>query len=674
MSGEISSRGVWEVLASSWLTADEIHWFHEGTYHQSYRKMGAHPATEDGKSGVRFNVWAPNAREVRLASDYNGWNGENDRFERLPDSGLWTLFVPDIGEGTLYKYEIVTPEGETILKADPYAYYAEVRPKTASVVTSLEGFEWTDKAWLRSRKSPYEQPMLIYEVHLGSWKKHEDGTLLTYRELAEQLVDHVAELGYTHIELMPLAEHPYDRSWGYQATGYFAVTSRFGTPRDFMYFVDRCHNRGIGVIMDWVPGHFTRDAHGLRLFDGTPLFEHYDPMVADRPGWGTLGFDYGKPEVRTFLISNALFLLEVFHLDGIRIDAVTSMIRRDFEKPDGRWVPGAGGGREDTDAIELLRKLNQAVFLAQPNALMMAEESSAWPLVTAPIEDGGLGFNYKWNMGWMNDTLKYMETDPVHRQYHQNLLTFPICYAYSENFVLPFSHDEVVHGKRSLLHKMPVDYELKFAGLRALLGYWLTFPGKKLLFMGSEFGQFDEWKDETQLDWFLLDYPLHFKMLQFTKHVNRLYLQEKSLWQLDHQMEGYEWIDHRDHAQNVIVYMRKAKAKNDFIIVICNFSPVTRQGYRIGVPSRGSYMELLNSDDVSFGGTGIVTNGFHKAEKAGWHDQPYSLELTLPPLSVILLKKSKRSGAEAEEKKEIAPVTVTEKKGRVTKKTKELNV
>ncbi|WP_281272412.1 1,4-alpha-glucan branching protein GlgB [Paenibacillus sambharensis] len=657
-------------MQNSGLTSEEVYLFHEGTYHQSYRKMGAHPVTEDGEAGVRFTVWAPNAQQVGLASDYNGWDGTSSPLERVPDSGLWTLFVPGLGEGTLYKYEILTAQGEKLLKSDPYAFHCEVKPDTASIVTALEGFKWTDRDWIKKRKPAYDRPLLIYEVNLSSWKKHEDGSYYTYTELADELVDYVADLGYTHIELLPLTEHPYDKSWGYQATGYFAATSRFGKPHELMHLINTCHNRGIGVIMDWVPGHFVRDAHGLRQFDGSPLYEHADPVVADRPGWGTLGFDYGKPEVQTFLISNALFWMDVYHIDGLRVDAVTSMIRHDFEKPPGSWKPNVHGGVENEEGIALLRKLNETVFLRYPNTLMMAEESSAWPLVTAPIEDGGLGFNYKWNMGWMNDTLKYAETDPIDRQHLHNLLTFPICYAFSENFVLPLSHDEVVHGKKSLLNKMPGDYKMKFAGLRAFLGYWMSFPGKKLLFMGSEFGQFDEWKDEQELDWFLLDeYDTHSSMLQYTKHLNQLYLQEKALWQLDHKLEGYEWIDHHDNQQNVIVYMRCGRAKGERVIIVCNFSPVERKQYRIGLPGPGTYMEILNSDDVTYGGEGTVTDGFHKAEKTEWHGRPYSTELTLPPMSVIWLKKAGRQETAADRKKTAA----VSRTGTKTRKSKGLN-
>ncbi|GGG09040.1 1,4-alpha-glucan branching protein GlgB [Paenibacillus abyssi] len=628
-------------LESTVFRPEDLYLFHEGTLYQSYKIMGAQPEIHSGKKGVRFTVWAPNAREVRLASDFNGWDGRHHPLEQINRSGLWTLFMEGLAEGTLYKYEIITAEGEKLLKADPYAFQAEVRPRTASVVRFLEGYRWSDRKWQKRLRPVYDRPLNIYEVHLGTWRQKKDGTLLTYRELAEELLDYVQDMGYTHIELMPLTEHPYDLSWGYQATGYYAVTSRFGSPHDFMYFVDECHRREIGVILDWVPAHFAKDAHGLRRFDGSALFEHEDALIAEKPGWGTLGFDYSKPEVCSFLISNALFWLDVYHIDGLRIDAVTSMLLRDFEKQ--QWRPNKDGGKEDLEAIAFIKKLNETVFEFYPNALMMAEESSAWAQVTGPTDQGGLGFNYKWNMGWMNDTLKYFELDPIYRAANQSLLTFPIAYAYEENFCLPLSHDEVVHGKKSLLNKMPGTYEQKFAGLRALLGYWMSFPGKKLLFMGGEFGQFIEWKDTEQLDWLLLDYEMHRKLQSFSRKLNHLYIQEKSLWQLDHTLDGYQWIDHQDHLQNIIVYMRKGKRKGEQIIVICNFAPVQRDGYRIGVPSSGSYEMLLNSDDPAFGGEGVLGEASLEIEKVPWHGHKHSLELTLPPMSVIWLKKGKKA-------------------------------
>ncbi|RXZ81525.1 1,4-alpha-glucan branching protein GlgB [Paenibacillaceae bacterium] len=624
-------------MAQIKLLPEDVYLFHEGNLTQSYRMLGAQPAVHEGTAGVRFTVWAPHAKAVGLAADFNGWEGDTAQLMRYGSSGLWTIFVEGLPEGTTYKYEIVTARGEKLLKADPCAFQAEVRPQTASVVRFLDGYRWRDRKWIRGRKPPYERPVNIYEVNLVSWRKREDGSLYTYRELAGELLDYVVEMGYTHLELMPLTEYPYDLSWGYQATGYFAATSRFGAPHDLMYFVDECHRRGIGVILDWVPAHFAKDAHGLRQFDGYPLYEHDDPLIAEKPGWGTLGFDYSKPEVRSFLISSALFWLDVFHMDGLRVDAVTSMLLRDFEKRE--WRPNAQGGREDPDAVRFLQELNEAVFRQFPHALMMAEESSAWPGVTAPTDRGGLGFNYKWNMGWMNDTLKYFELDPIVRASNQALLTFPVAYAYEENFALPLSHDEVVHGKKSLLGKMPGSYEQQFAGLRTLLGYWMSFPGKKLLFMGGEFGQFAEWKDKEQLDWLLLDYEMHQKMQHYTRTINQLYKQEKALWQFDHLPAGYSWIDHRDHVQNVIVYMRMGRSRGERVIVIGNMSPVERGDYRIGVPSAGEYAILLNSDDRSFGGTGSLADHAITAEKVPWHGYKHSIVLQLPPLSVLWLKR-----------------------------------
>ncbi|MFD1955458.1 1,4-alpha-glucan branching protein GlgB [Paenibacillus thailandensis] len=624
--------------------------FHEGTLYDSYDWMGAHLVTEEGREGVRFTVWAPHAREVRLVSDFNGWEeGMGIPLQRLTETGIWSLFVPGLPEGTIYKYEIVSAAGERLLKADPYAFYCEVKPRTASVVKSIEGYGWRDAAWLKRRKPPYAGPVNIYEVHLGSWKRHEDGSYYSYAELAAELVPYVKHMGYTHIELLPLTEHPYDRSWGYQVTGFFAATSRFGTPQDLMHLIDECHANGIGVLLDWVPAHFVKDAHGLRQFDGSPLYEHEDPLIAEKPGWGTLGFDYGKPEICSFLISSALFWLDKYHVDGLRVDAVTSMLLRSFDK--SAWRPNPGGGQEDTDAIAFLRKLNETVFAKFPNAMMIAEESSAWPGVTMPASEGGLGFNYKWNMGWMNDTLKYAELDPICRAANQSLLTFPVVYAYSENYVLPLSHDEAVHGKKSLLNKMPGTYEQKFAGLRLLIGYMMAFPGKKLLFMGGEFGQYDEWKDESQLDWMVLEFEMHRRMHRYTRDINHLYLRHKALWQRDHDWRGHEWIDHQDHIQNVICFIRKGNAKDEQLIAVCHFSPVRREKYRIGVPSSGRYRIVLNSDDPEYGGEGhIASDELLKAERKPWHNAAYSIELTLPPLAVLWLKREKASRKPAAKK------------------------
>jgi len=621
------------------MTPEQVYLFHEGTWFHSYRCMGAHPAREDGEEGVRFTVWAPHAQQVGLAGDWNGWNGSKDTLYRIPDSGIWSRFFPGMQAGTFYKYQLMGPHGETFLKADPYAFQAEVRPATASVVTDLSGYQWNDGAWRRRGKSPFNKPLNIYEMHLGTWRQKDDGSFYTYREMAELLIPYLLEMSYTHVEFMPLAEHPYDRSWGYQGTGFYALTSRYGTPHDFMYLVDKLHQAGIGVLLDWVPAHFAKDAHGLRQFDGTPLYEYGDPQKAERPGWGTLSFDYAKPEVVSYLISNALFWMDMYHVDGLRVDAVTSMIRLDFEKPPGQYRTNAHGGLENLEAISFLQLLNKTVFHYYPNALMMAEESSAWPGVTAPVYEGGLGFNYKWNMGWMNDTLSYMEHDFDQRPSKHNLLTFPMMYAYSENFTLPLSHDEVVHGKRSLLNKMPGSYEQKFAGLRILLGYLMTHPGKKLLFMGGEFGQFIEWKDEEQLDWLLLDYESHRKHMYYTAALNRLYAKEKALWEMDHDIHGFEWLSADDNNQSVISFMRKGKKPGDTLLVVINFQPRSYAAYRIGAPRPGQYIEIFNSDHADFGGEGLLNVGEIKTEKLAWHQQAQSLEIKLPPLGMVILKK-----------------------------------
>lgn len=629
------------------ISPQDIYLFQEGTLFRSYRSLGAHLTVEEGQSGVRFTVWAPHARHVGIASDWNGWRGENDLLYKIPESGFWSRFFPGIDQGTFYKYEITDQQGRTFLKADPYAFHAEVRPATASVVASITGYRWQDGAWRRKKRAPYHKPLNIYEIHFGTWKQKADGSFYTYREMADELIPYVQEMGYTHIEIMPLTEHPYDLSWGYQATGYFAPTSRYGRPEDLMYFVDQCHLHGIGVLLDWVPGHFARDAHGLRLFDGSPLFEYADPLKADKPGWGTLSFDFGKPEVRSFLISNAIYWLDVYHFDGLRVDAVTSMLRLDFEKKAGQYRLNEQGGVENLEAIQFLQELNKAVFSFYPYALMMAEESSAWPMVSYPVHEGGLGFNYKWNMGWMNDTLAYVETPFRDRPSKHNLLTFPIAYAYSENYTLPLSHDEVVHGKKSLLDKMPGEYGQKFAGLRVLLGYQLTSPGKKLIFMGGEFGQFIEWKDQDQLDWFLLDYDSHRQIHTYAKAINHFYLRERALWELDHTMDGYQWLTPHDAGQSVIAFMRNGKKKGDALFIVINFQPVERPRYRIGVPRSGIYEEVFSSELAEFGGLGSPNLLPLSAEKIPWHDQKFSIELSLPPLSVSIWKKTSVSIASA---------------------------
>lgn len=629
------------------LSEHDLYLFHEGTLHRSYRMLGAHLAADGGNRGVRFAVWAPRAREVSVVGDFNDWDPAAHPLAKR-SQGVWSGWVGGIGEGATYKYAVRSPEGEWKLKADPYAFYAEVRPKSASVVCDLAGYAWNDAAYRerRSIRPHYKAPMNIYEVHLGSWRTKADGSFYTYEELADALVDYAAEMNYTHIELLPLAEHPYDRSWGYQATGFFAITSRFGTPKQFMAFVDRCHRRGIGVILDWVPGHFGKDDHGLRRFDGTPTYEPEDERLAEKLEWGTLAFDFGRPEVRSFLISNALFWMDVYHIDGLRVDAVASMLYLNFGKPEDRHVYNRYGGQENLEAIEFLKELNTAVFRHDPDALMMAEDSTAWPLVTAPVHDGGLGFNYKWNMGWMNDMLEYMEQDPVHRKFYHDRITFSFFYAFSENYVLPFSHDEVVHGKKSLLDKMPGDYWQKFANLRLLLAYMIVHPGKKLLFMGSELGMFSEWKDLEQVDWHLLDYPAHASMQRYVRELNAFYIDQPALWQQDRSAEGFEWISPSDREQSVVAFVRRGREPGEQLIVACNFTPVVRRDYRIGVPEAGDYREIYNSDAEQFGGSGVRNEESLRAEPTPWHDRPYSIAATLPPLGAAIFKKAHTSSRE----------------------------
>ncbi|WP_096201543.1 1,4-alpha-glucan branching protein GlgB [Bacillus sp. FJAT-45350] len=623
-------------------TEHDIFLFHQGNLFHSYEMLGAHLITENNISGVRFTVWAPNAQQINVIGDFNNWNGINHPMHKIDHCGIWSTFIP-VSVHTNYKYEILTTNNELLVKADPYAFYSEVRPNTASTVVDLHQYKWNDEKWQKEKqeKNIYEQPLSIYEVHLGSWKRKENGDFYSYRELADELIDYVAELGYTHIEILPVTEHPYDRSWGYQTTGYFSLTSRFGTPDDFMYFVDQCHQKGIGVFLDWVPSHFCKDSHGLRLFDGTPLYEYSDSRKADKGEWGTLSFDFGKPEVNSFLISNAIFWLDMYHIDGLRVDAVSSMLYLNYGKEKHLHTKNQYGGDENIEAIQFLRRLNGAVFEQFPNTYMMAEESTAWPLVSSPVYLGGLGFNYKWNMGWMNDMLKYMEMDPIHRKWHHQLITFSFFYTFSENYILPLSHDEVVHGKKSLLNKMPGDYWQKFANLRLLLGYMTTHPGKKLLFMGGEFGQFDEWKDLEDLDWEVLDYPLHQSMNEYVKQLNTFYLKENSLWELDHVEEGFQWIDPHDYNQSIISFIRKGKSKKDFIIVICNFTPNVHYDHHIGVPYEGVYYETFNSDHELFGGSGQCHDTKLHSEKIKWHNQPHRITIKIPPLGMTLLKLDK---------------------------------
>lgn len=612
----------------------------DGMNSTQYRYLGAHPDVVNGIQGTRFAVWAPNAREVCVICDDNYWT--HGRFYlNSSDSGVWSGFMPGIKHGDTYKYSLRTVSGHVVQKADPYAFYHEVPPRSASIVYDLSGFEWQDGAWLRKRESTnwYEQPISIYEVHLGSWKRPRDGrSYFNYRELAHMLVDYVLDLGYTHIELLPITEHPFDGSWGYQTTGYFAPTSRFGTPHDFKYFVDYCHQAGLGVIVDWVPAHFPTDGHSLSCFDGTCCYEHADPRKGYHPDWGTLIFNYGRHEVRDFLLSSARFWVEEYHVDGLRVDAVASMLYLDYSRKSGEWIPNIFGGRENLEAIQFLKDLNVLMHQQFPGILMIAEESTAWGGVSRPVYAGGLGFGYKWDMGWMNDTLRYLRREPIHRSYHQNELSFRMVYAFTENFVLPLSHDEVVHGKRSLLSQMPGDYWQQFANLRLLYGYQYTMPGKKLLFMGGELAQWTEWDYRTELDWALMGQPNHQGITRLIRDLNRLYQHEPALHQLDTAPEGFRWITCDDWQNSCYAYLRYARNPQDYVIIVLNFTPVPRHHYRIGVPLPGYYKEIMNTDARYYGGSDVGNAGGVYSEPQASHGMPYSIDLVLPPLGMLILK------------------------------------
>lgn len=623
------------------ITDEDLYLFGMGDHHKIYEKLGAHLMTLDGIQGVHFAVWAPNARNVSVVGDFNVWHGGKHQMRVLGGSGIWEVFIPALGIGETYKFEIKDQNGNIYLKADPYAYQAEVRPKTASVVADINQYAWKDEKWLENRRNtdPLTKPISVYEVHLGSWKRAEGGSdFLTYEELAHDLVNYVLEMGYTHIELLPIAEHPFDGSWGYQVTGYFAPTSRFGAASKFQYFVDYCHQNGIGVIVDWVPAHFPKDAHGLALFDGSHLYEHADPRMGEHKDWGTLIFNYGRSEVRNFLISNALFWFEKYHIDGIRVDAVASMLYLDYSREQGEWIPNEFGGRENLAAIDFIKKVNELLFSYYPGALCIAEESTAWPGVSKPTYLGGLGFNIKWNMGWMNDFLTYFEKDPIHRKYHHNMITFALLYAFHENFMLVLSHDEVVHGKRSLIDKMPGDFWQKFANIKSLLGFMYGHPGKKLLFMGAEIGQWQEWQADQSLDWHLLDYEPHQKLQKLVKDLNFLYKTEPAMYQQDFNPAGFEWIDFLDSENSIISFMRKTENPKDTLIFVCNFTPVYRTNYRIGVPFLAFYKEILNSDSEIYYGSNKGNYGGIQSDKIPWHGKEYSLDLTIPPLSTFILK------------------------------------
>jgi 1,4-alpha-glucan branching enzyme len=625
------------------LTEFDLYLMGEGRHYDTYEKLGAHVKTLEGVIGVHFAVWAPNARRVSVVGDFNGWDGRVNPMRSRGNSGVWELFVPEHDEGMIYKYEIIGPQNNILpLKADPYGFRSELRPNTGSVVARLDRHFWNDTEWMEQRASKnwLEQPTSVYEVHLGSWRRmpEENNRWLSYRELADQLIPYVKELGYTHIELLPIMEHPYDGSWGYQTLGYFAATSRYGSPTDFMEFVDRCHQAGLGVLLDWTPAHFPRDTHGLAQFDGTHLYEHSDPRQGSHPDWGTLVYNYGRNEVVNYLVSNALFWLDKYHIDGLRVDAVASMLYLDYSRQPGEWIPNRYGGRENLDAIDFFKRLNEVVHHRFPGVLTIAEESTAWPGVSRPTYLGGLGFSLKWNMGWMNDTLSYFSKDSIYRRYEHNKLTFSLLYAFSENFMLPFSHDEVVHGKNSLLHKMPGDSWQQFANLRLLLAYQYAHPGKKLLFMGQEIGQRQEWSETRSLDWHLLQHDLHRGIQRLVGDLNKMLVSEAALHQVDFDWQGFEWVDANDSDNSVYSFIRRGKNPDNMLIVILNATPVVRYSYQIGVPRPGHYEEVLNTDAATYGGSNVGNLGGMNAGEHAWQGRRYSLALTLPPLAAVILK------------------------------------
>ena len=626
----------------SLLTADDLHLFNEGSHYRLYEKMGAHLVTANGESGVSFSVWAPNAKHVSVIGDFNGWDPRSHPMQARESSGIWEGFIPGVGKGAVYKFHIVSHQnnfrGD---KADPIGLLHEAPPKTASVVWDLD-YRWGDQTWMQQRagKNSLEAPVSIYEVHLGSWMRvpEDDNRSLSYREVAPKLAEYVRRMNFTHVELLPIMEHPFFASWGYQTTGYFAPTSRHGTPQDFMYLVDYLHQQGIGVILDWVPSHFPSDAHGLAYFDGTHLYEHADVRQGFHPDWKTYIFNYGRSEVRSFLLSSAMFWLDKYHIDGLRVDAVASMLYLDYSRKEGEWIPNQFGGRENLEAIDFLHRMNSEAYKEHGDIQTIAEESTAWPGVSRPIYLGGLGFGLKWDMGWMHDTLKYFNHDPIHRRYHHNQLTFRSLYGFTENFVLPLSHDEVVHGKGSLIGKMPGDEWQKFANLRLLFGYMFGQAGKKLLFMGGEFGQVREWNHDSSLEWHVLRYPVHAGMQKWVAELNRAYREEPALHELDTDAGGFEWVDANDSATSVLSFLRKGKSPKDVVLVVLNLTPVIRMQYHLGVPHPGRWKEILNSDAHEYAGSGVGNFGGVLAEDSPAHGRPYSLKLTLPPLGALFLK------------------------------------
>jgi 1,4-alpha-glucan branching enzyme len=630
-------------MESTALTELDLYLLAEGTHNRAYERMGAHIVDRDGRSGVHFAVWAPNAERVSVIGDFNGWNSDANPMRVQPEAGVWEAFVPDIGQGARYKYRVQSRYERFVAdKADPYGFSAEVRPQTASRVWNLEHYTWNDRAWMteRVKRNALDSPISIYEVHLGSWRRvpEQGNRWLTYRELATLLADYVHDAGFTHVEFLPVSEHPFDGSWGYETTGYFAPTSRFGDPTDFMYLVDYLHQRGIGVILDWVPAHFPKDEAGLAYFDGTHLYEHADPRQGEHHDWNTFAFNYGRREVQTFLVSNALFWLDKYHVDGVRVDAVASMLYLDYGRREGEWIPNRHGGRENIEAVDFLRYLNKHIYATFPDGMTIAEESTAWPLISRPTYLGGLGFGLKWNMGWMHDMLEYASTDPIHRSYQHNRITFSLMYAFSENFVLPFSHDEVVYGKGSMIRKMPGDDWQKFANLRCLYGYMFGHPGKKLLFMGNEFGQWSEWNHDQSLEWHLLQYPFHSGLQRWVRDLNTLYRAEPALYEMDCDPAGFEWMDCTDYQRSVVSFLRHGRRRGDTLLIVCNFTPVPRQNYRVGVPQGGYWRETLNSDAPLYGGSGQGNIGGLSATPLPIHGRPFSVNMTLPPLSVLIFK------------------------------------
>ena len=622
----------------------DLYLYGEGTHYEIFNKLGAHPTVCQGVEGVSFAVWAPNAARVSVIGDFNVWDGRRTMMRALASSGIWEVFVPGLKTYDKYKFEVRTHSGAILQKSDPYGNFAEMRPNTASVVYDITQYKWNDSEWIKQREGEQQinRPISIYELHLGSWKRvvdeNENERFMTYTEMADEIIPYVKEMGYTHIELMPVKEHPFDGSWGYQVVGYFAPTSRYGEPEEFMYFVDKCHQNNIAIILDWVPAHFPKDSHGLAMFDGTALYEHADKRQGEHPDWGTLIFNYGRKEVKNFLIANALFWIERYHIDGLRVDAVASMLYLDYGKQEGQWVPNEYGGRENLAAVEFMRHMNSIILGRYPNTLMIAEESTAWAGVSRPPESGGLGFNLKWNMGWMNDFLSYIEKDPIHRKYHHNSLTFSMVYAYTENFTLVLSHDEVVHGKGSMINKMPGDLWQKFANLRLTYGFMYGHPGKKLLFMGSEFGQFAEWSEAKSLDWHLLEYEHHAQIQKFVKDLNHLYVKENSLWNDDFTSTGFEWIDCSDHERSIVSFIRKGADPNDVLLFVSNFTPVPYTDYRLGVPKNCAYQEILNSDAREYGGGNIINKEIISAEEIEYHGRTHSIKINLPPLATVIFR------------------------------------